>query len=203
MMEAATRRTRIGQVTDERQGRFWISSLRIHPSPQVHMKANRWLIGSGYLLALYLVFVPLYEATIAIWPVAITERAWRFGAVGLLSQAIMTPLLGALVALGIALYVGHPAMTRLIAVASAVAGTLALVTTPVFIWDGVRSVGQVGAAGAPSIYAATALAATKLVLGALICGAVTLGVWHAPRGAGGAADAEPESRSGRRIIGKA
>ena len=65
------------------------------------MKGNRWLTISGYLLSLYLITTPMVETVAAIYPISLGEPAWRFGAAGLLSQALMTPLLGLLIALGL------------------------------------------------------------------------------------------------------
>jgi hypothetical protein len=104
-------------------------------------------------------------------------------------------------------------MVRLIALISGVAAAVAAIMTPIFIWDGVKSAGDIGKGGALPVYAATGLASLKLVLGALICGAITVGAWtrrgtppESERGTaakpGGGTGQGPEPRTGGRIIGK-
>lgn len=141
------------------------------------MKANRWLTVAGYLLALYLVLVPLFETTIAIWPFGIGDRQWRFGAVGLYTGAMMTPLLGLLIALVIALYVRNRGMIRAIVVVGGAAAAVTLLSIPVFLMDAVQLRGDVDANSVTAVNVAMGSAIFKMILAILICGAVAWGGW--------------------------
>lgn len=141
------------------------------------MKANRWLTVAGYLLALYLVLVPLFETTIAIWPFGIGDRQWRFGAVGLYTGAMMTPLLGLLIALVIALYVRNRGMIRAIVVVGGAAAAVTLLSIPVFLMDAVQLRGDVDANAVTAVNVATGSAVFKMILAIVICGAVAWGGW--------------------------
>lgn len=147
------------------------------------MKANRWLTVAGYLLALYLIFVPLFETTIAVWPLGVGDRQWRYGAVGLYTQTMMTPLLGLLIALGIALYVRNRGMIRAIAVVGGAAAAVTLLSIPIFLIDAVQIRGDVDANAVTAVNVTTGFAVFKMILAILIGGGVAWGGWSGPKSA--------------------
>jgi hypothetical protein len=150
------------------------------------MKPNRFLVFSGYLMAGYLVLAPLAETLAALWPFHSGDAGWRYGATGLVSQSLMTPLLGLLMAVGLAVYCHHWVAARLLAVLSAVGGVVALIAIPLFTLDALQVRGQVpveqgtplGAFGAATVSALLMMAATVAITFALARGA-----WAGTRGA--------------------
>ena len=90
------------------------------------LRPNRHLTFGGYLMALYLGTVPLTETLLAVWPLQSGDAAWRYGAVGLFSRALMTPLLGLLLAVCLALYVRHRVLLLAFAVVSGLGALLTI-----------------------------------------------------------------------------
>jgi hypothetical protein len=63
---------------------------------------DRAFYSIGYAIAFLLVALPLIEFTLTVWPLRPTLVLWRFGTLGLLTQAMMLPTLGMFVALVVA-----------------------------------------------------------------------------------------------------
>jgi hypothetical protein len=82
------------------------------------MMKTRALIWPGYAAAALLIAMPLLDTLLSVWPLRPGEVSWRFGAVGLFSRALMTPLLGLLLMFAISLLFDHRRVTRTIAVAA-------------------------------------------------------------------------------------
>jgi len=152
------------------------------------MKPNRSLVFSGYLIAGYLVLAPLAETFAALRPFRWGDAGWRYGAAGLVSQSLMTPLLGLLIAVGMAVYCHHRVATHLLAVLSAIGGGAALIAIPLFTLDALQVRAQVPVeAGTPlgGFGAATAWALLMMVATVAITFALARGAW-AGRGRGAA-----------------
>ncbi len=66
------------------------------------MESNKSLTRAGYLLAFLLVAIPLFDATMSVWPLHLGDERWRFGAIGTLSNITLVPLLGLFLAITIA-----------------------------------------------------------------------------------------------------
>ena len=107
------------------------------------MKLNRQLTAVAYLVAALMLVMPMLEVVLSVWPLRMGETSWRFGTVGLLSQALMTPLLGALVLVIVAVTLNH---RKTLATASGVALLLTLallVVIPIFALDAIQMRTQV------------------------------------------------------------
>lgn len=135
----------------------------------------------GYLMALYLVTVPLAETLIAVWPLQVGDAAWRYGATGLLSQALMTPLLGLLLAVGLAVYAEHRALSRALAVISGVCAVFIIVVIPLFLLDMLEMRGQVVDEATRAFDVATVFALLKMGATVLMGFAMALGARSAAR----------------------
>ena len=63
------------------------------------------LANPSYLLALLLVVTPLVDLIANVWPIRLGDVGWRYGAVGVASGYVITPLLGIALAcfIGVAL----------------------------------------------------------------------------------------------------
>jgi chromate transport protein ChrA len=95
------------------------------------------------LFAVLLVALPLMDWVGAVWPVEPGDAAWRFGAVVLLSDTLMHPLLG-LVILTLVGALGEKKWPReMTAALSGLAATLLLVALPVFLLDALELRGDV------------------------------------------------------------
>ena len=151
------------------------------------MAPNRFLAFAGYGICTYLGVVPLTEAVLALWPFRLSETAWRFGAAGLFTQALMTPLLGLCLAAALALCLRHRAMLRFLAVLSGLVVIVILVALPLFVLDAMAVRALVDEGSGQPLNTASASAVLKMSATVLIAGAVALGGWRASRSSGSSA----------------
>lgn len=88
------------------------------------METNRSLARAGYLLASLLVVLPLFDATMQAWPLHVSDERWRFQTLGAVSNLLLVPLLGLLLAATIASLAGDRRVKRVV---GSICGILALV----------------------------------------------------------------------------
>jgi len=65
-----------------------------------------------YVTAVTLIILPLIDLFANVWPLAPGEAAWRYGALGLFSGFLLTPLLGFLMLVLMTAYQGHVGALR-------------------------------------------------------------------------------------------
>jgi hypothetical protein len=71
-------------------------------------ESNRLTIARAlYVIAIMLIVIPLGDALPVLWPPHPGAANWRFGVIGILSGALMTPLLGTFLALAAAALLDH------------------------------------------------------------------------------------------------
>lgn len=148
------------------------------------MKLNRFLVFSGYLMAAYLMLAPSAETLAALRPFRFADAGWRYGATGLVSQSLMTPLLGLVLAVGVAVYCGHRVRARFLAVASALGGFVTLMAIPLFTLDALEMRTLVPAdQGAPTgaFDVATVSALVMMTAAVALAFALALGAWAGTR----------------------
>ncbi len=131
------------------------------------MNNYRQLAPGAYLVAFLLFFIPLFDATLSLAPWHAASSQWRFGAFGLLSNALMLPAAGALVAVSAAIAAGHVRMVRVLAVLCWVMVAVLVVSTVLFALDAMQSRRMIRPEMSLSYYVASATALGKLVLGLL------------------------------------
>ncbi len=97
-----------------------------------------FLAGPLYWIALLLIATPLVDFVANAWPARGGEVAWRYGAVGLLSGYVLTPLLGLGLAGAIAVTLGHRPVTRILLFISLAAALVLLVASVDFSLDALQ-----------------------------------------------------------------
>ncbi len=124
------------------------------------METNRSLARAGYLLAALLVALPLFDATMQAWPLQMANERWRFQTLGAVSNLLLVPLLGLLLALTIATLANDRRVNRVV---GSICGVLALVIAAfsvLFILDYF----QVRTAALPNFQHVLALASATAVV---------------------------------------
>jgi hypothetical protein len=96
------------------------------------------LAAPAYCIALLLVITPLGDFVSGVWPWRVGALDWRFASSGLLSGFLLTPLLGALMAVVIAAARGSERALRGLGVATLAAGAFCLIVMLAFILDAVQ-----------------------------------------------------------------
>ena len=124
------------------------------------METNKPMTRAAYLLAALLVIVPLFDGTAQLLPIRAGDERWRFGAVGSLSNLLLLPLLGLLLAIAVAAFTDAQRTKRVLgAICGILAGCLALLSIG-FILDYY----QVRLAVTPRLQHATSVATATALL---------------------------------------
>lgn len=145
------------------------------------MRRYRLLGWAAYGVALLLILLPILDSFLGVWPFHPEQVTWRFGAVGLFSRAVMTPVLGLLLGIVTAAAFESPAVMRLFSAFSFVGALLALAALGIFILDATQTRTQVVAEATAAFNAASGVAVIKYGLGAVLCALLGIGGWRAAR----------------------
>jgi hypothetical protein len=109
--------------------------MRTRFASQSERAGTELLLKAGYLVALLLVVVPLSDNVVRTWPIRPGDERWRFGTLGILFNALVTPLLGVFLALIVAAVLQQARTLRTLAVLTLVAAALVLGAIPLFGLD--------------------------------------------------------------------
>jgi hypothetical protein len=131
------------------------------------MNNYRQLAPGAYLVAFLLFFIPFFDAALTLAPWQLASSQWRFGAFGLLSNALMLPAAGALVAIATGIAAGQPRALKVFSVAGWLAVAILLASTVLFALDATQSRRLIRPEMALSYYVASGTALGKLLLGML------------------------------------
>lgn len=134
-----------------------------------------WLIRGIYLFGIALILHAVIDLSTTVWPVRITEMAWRYGFLGLGAGYLQTPMLGLLLIAATALWQGDLGLARGVGTALMVSAVVLLLAVALFVLDvvQVRQL-QVAEAQTGVLYGGL-LQAVKYVLASIILAAMGLG----------------------------
>lgn len=103
------------------------------------MTSTRALHGAAslglYLFAATLVFWPLADLTLSVLPLQLADLQWRYGAIGLLSSYLHTPMIGALLAGATAWLTGNGSVLKGVSVGYVLAALTLLAAMAIFGLD--------------------------------------------------------------------
>lgn len=88
-----------------------------------------------YFLAILLIGTPLVDILANTWPLHVGVVGWRYGAAGMFSGFLMTPLLGVALACWLAAALGHRVIQRLLMIVCVVGAIVLLVAGLGFALD--------------------------------------------------------------------
>jgi len=129
----------------------------------------RRLAPLAYLVALALVLIPIFDATMTLWPLKFGDIRWRYGAIGLFSNALMIPAIGALIAMTTAAVLDHEATRRVLGFVGILAGLVLIGVAGVFTLDALQARAMVSAQQMLAWKVASGTAIVKLGIGILTC----------------------------------
>jgi hypothetical protein len=144
-----------------------------------------------YFVALLLIGLPLLDFVGSALPLRLGSIEWRFGAFGVLSGFLLTPMLGVLVAIGAATVLGHQRVVRAIGIVSVVVGIVLVAALTLFLLDAIQLRGAVPHEQMTAFKATAARAVIKALAGAAAF------IWIGVVGMRGAAE-EPAPAKPRR-----
>jgi hypothetical protein len=135
----------------------------------------------AYGVTALLLLIPILDSLLGVWPLRLGQVTWRFGAVGMFSRALMTPLLGLLVGLVTAIYMGHRRVTRFLALLGWAGAALSLAAVGILGFDALQTRGQVQAEALAAFDTAAVVAVAKYLAGAVVAFLLGRGGWRAGR----------------------
>jgi hypothetical protein len=116
------------------------------------------------MVAFMLVAIPLFDATMSVFPFQLSNEQWRFGAIGLLSNAFMIPAIGLLIALATAMAFGHTRFLRVLGGICAIGSVAVVLLLLLFGLDAVQARLNVRPQAKLSFVVASFTAVAKMVL---------------------------------------
>jgi hypothetical protein len=128
------------------------------------MNRYRYFAWAAYLVALSLILIPIMDAAAETWPLHFSNAQWRFGALGLLSNALMMPSVGILIVLGVAIAAEHDRFLRLSGWLCAVCAALVVFALAAFVLDAIQTRVNVRPEALTSFLVASMTAAGKMIL---------------------------------------
>lgn len=155
------------------------------------MKANRSLVFVFYAMTVLMITLPLLETLLTVWPVRLGDVAWRFGAAGLFSRALMTPLLGLTLLTVLALVLAHRKAMMTTAVLALLGALVLVVADVLFVLDALQMRAQVRAEARTAFDLASLLAFFKISTSFVVTAVLALAAWKVARGTRKAARGEP------------
>jgi len=150
------------------------------------MKFNKPLIAAAYLTAAIMIVMPLLEVVLSIAPFRLGVTAWRFGALGVVSQAYLTPLLGAVVVIYTAVLLGHSRTARIGGAVVLLLAVLLLLAVPFFALDTIQMRVSVRREALRAFDRSALIAALKLFAAGVAGVVLGIGAWKASRRSSGA-----------------
>ncbi len=99
------------------------------------MESHKPLARAAYALALFLIVFPLWDYTTSVWPPHLGDERWRFGVVGTLSNLLLIPLLGFLIAMATATYEDHRRTRRVLGWICGILAVVGVALVVLFVLD--------------------------------------------------------------------
>ena len=129
------------------------------------MTNYRQLAPAAYIVAFLLIFIPMFDAGMTVAPWHPGNPQWRFGIVGLWSNALMLPAVGGLIAVTAALVFGHLRTQLWLGVLSWLTALFVTLMALMFILDALQTKSAIRPEMHLSYEVAVVTAEGKLILG--------------------------------------
>jgi hypothetical protein len=163
---------------------------------------SRPLILAAYPVALLLFMATMFDEIPKVWPLHPGDRSWRYGAMGIVLNAVITPLLALGIAFAAAFLARHRLVVRILSVLAMATGVALIVAVAVFLFDYAVLAKDID----PRVAAGFRVATWKTVGTMLIAIPALLwfgiGGWRAARDGGGGDGLDaPRKRSSDLVVG--
>jgi hypothetical protein len=145
------------------------------------MLQQRQIAWPAYFVAASLSIIPPVDTVLQIVPLRLGDPRWRFGAFGLLSNAMMIPMVGLLIAFVVSSYFEHRVFQRILGVIAAAIAAAALIGLGLFALDVLQVQGDVKPTGRTAFYVAGSTASIKAILGIMTLTGFAWTAFRAPK----------------------
>ena len=136
------------------------------------MLESRQVAWPAYLVAIAIILIPLADVSTSLYPWRLMEARWRFGAVGLMSNALLLPMPGLLLAYVTATILDHRRTRRVIGILGLAAAVLCVIALGVFGLDAI----QTRAGVRPELRLSFNVASVSAAVKTIIAGAAFLAI---------------------------
>ena len=145
------------------------------------MLQSKYLAWPAYLVAVAMMLIPMADAWTTLFPWHLGQARWRFAAVGLISNALMIPLAGILIAFAVAAARRQRLLLRVIGIGGFAAAILCGLALVSFVLDALQTRAGVNPDVLLSFHVASVTAALKTALAAATFLAFGFSGWNASR----------------------
>jgi len=145
------------------------------------VKFNRPVTAAVYALGMLMIVIPFTEVLLSVLPLRPGATSWRFGTTGVLSQAFMTPLLGATVIVVVAATLGHRRTLLTVSIVSALVAVITLAATGLFALDIIEMRSQVREEVKRAFDFSSILAVIKLIVATVVLSLLSSGARRTTR----------------------
>jgi hypothetical protein len=142
------------------------------------MNTARRIAWPAYLVSATIIAAPFADAFTTLYPWHPGDARWRFGAVGVLTNAATLPMVGLLTALVVAVAADHRVFRRVLSVVGFAGAALAALLVAVFCLDALQTQSAVRPEMRLSFAVAAATAGAKLLLASATLLAMGLAARH-------------------------
>ena len=149
------------------------------------MKLNRSMVFVLYAMTALMMVMPLGETLLSVSPLRLGEPAWRFGAAGLFSRALMTPMLGLVLFAVLGFLLHHRRAVQIAAVLALLGAAVLAVAEVLFILDALQMRARVREEARLAFDLASLLAFFKIGLSCAITTVLGVGAWKTARATAG------------------
>jgi hypothetical protein len=143
---------------------------------------TRRYLWPAYFVAFLLIVIPLFDATMSVFPPRFDNAQWRFGALGLLSNAAMIPMTGVLIAFVTAGFLEQRGVQKAIGIVAAIGVVVCLGALVLFTLDAVQAKVGLRPQLQRGYLIASVTAGVKMVLTAVTFGAFAMAGLRGPKG---------------------
>jgi hypothetical protein len=131
-----------------------------------------------YLISGVLILLPVLDVLAQVFPPPAMTRHWRFGAVGLVSERLLFPLLGLTIAVSVAVLRQHAATLRFLALMSLGSTVVGLILVADFALNSIQTWGGTPESARSSVAVMAAVALVKLLAGLAVLWTLGLIGWR-------------------------
>lgn len=129
------------------------------------LESFRHLAGPLYATAIAVTLLPFVELVLTVLPWTPGDLSWRYGAAGLLSRTLVTPLVGLAIFLATAATLGHRGALRAILLVALGGVVLLSAVSALFLFDMLEMRAMVRPDATAAFRAGAAMALLKLAVG--------------------------------------
>ncbi len=151
-----------------------------------------WAVRGLYLFALVLIVSPMIDLFSTAWPLRPGDLSWRYGFFGLGAGYLNTPILGLVLAAGVALWQEHTAILRTLGILSVAVAVALLLVSGVWPLDFLQIRGLRPPEQQAGIVTGGVIQEIKYVGALLVLALLGMGALGSAKGSGGRR-AAPES----------